>query len=64
MSLTFALMAAINGSTGSSAKLSHGLKGTKLTGVSPTAERILSPHGRRRKRRPGRCRANMAAGRI
>jgi hypothetical protein len=29
MSLAFALMAAINGSTGSSATLSHGLKGTK-----------------------------------
>ena len=29
MSLAFALMAAINGSTGSCATLSHGLKGTK-----------------------------------
>ena len=29
MSLAFALMAAINGSTGSSATLSYGLKGTK-----------------------------------
>ncbi len=29
MSLAFALMAAINGSTGSSATLSHGLTGTK-----------------------------------
>ena len=49
MSLAFALMAAINGSTGSSATLSHGLNGTKPRRRQSTAARILIPHGRRRK---------------
>ena len=49
MSLAFALMTAINGSTGSSATLSHGLKGTKPHRRQSTAARILIPHGRRRK---------------
>jgi hypothetical protein len=40
MSLAFALMAAINGSTGSSATLSHGLKGTKPHRRQSTAARI------------------------
>jgi hypothetical protein len=49
MSLAFALMAAINGSTGSSATLSHGLKGTKPRRRQSTAARILIPHRWRRK---------------
>jgi len=51
MSLAFALMAAINGSTGSSVKLSYGLK--LLHQALPTSVRrpsqILVPHGWRRK---------------
>jgi hypothetical protein len=37
MSLAFALAAAINGSTGSSATLSYGLLGPSLVGVCPAA---------------------------
>ncbi len=44
MSLAFALMAAINGSTGSRATLSFGLLGPSLVGVSPAAARF-SPLG-------------------
>jgi len=40
MSLAFALMAAINGSTGSSATLAYGLKAPSLAGVSPAAARF------------------------
>ena len=40
MSLAFALMAAINGSTGSSATLAYGLKAPSLAGVSPAATRF------------------------
>jgi hypothetical protein len=51
MSLAFALMAAINGFTGSSVKLSYGLK--LLHQALPTSVRrpsqILVPHGWRRK---------------
>ena len=39
-SLAFALMAAINGSTGSSATLAYGLKAPSLAGVSPAAARF------------------------
>jgi hypothetical protein len=42
MSLAFALMAAINGSTGSRATLSFGLLGPSLVGVSPAARRFSS----------------------
>jgi hypothetical protein len=49
MSLAFALMAAINGSTGSCATLSSGLKGTKPHRRQSTAARILTPHRWRRK---------------
>jgi hypothetical protein len=49
MSLAFALMAAINGSTGSSATLSHGLKGTKPHRRQSDGTKILTPHRRRRK---------------
>jgi hypothetical protein len=49
MSLAFALMAAINGSTGSSATLSHGLKGTKPHRRQSDGSRILIPQRRRRK---------------
>ena len=49
MSLAFALMAAINGSTGSSATLSHGLKGTKPHRRRSDGSTILIPHRRRRK---------------
>jgi hypothetical protein len=44
MSLAFALMAAINGSTGSSATLSHGLKGTKPRRRQSDDDKILTPH--------------------
>ena len=40
MSLAFALVAAINGSTGSRATLSCGLLGPSLVGVSPAAPRF------------------------
>src|ERR1019366_2233486 len=49
MSLAFALMAAINGSTGSSATLSHGLFRTKPRRRQSDGSKILIPHGRRRK---------------
>ncbi len=45
MSLAFALMAAINGSTGSSATLSHGLKGTKPHRRQSDGSKILNPQG-------------------
>jgi hypothetical protein len=48
MSLAFALMAAINGSTGSCATLSHGLQqptAPSLAGVSPAAEGFSSIMG-------------------
>jgi hypothetical protein len=40
MSLAFALVAAINGSTGSRATLSCGLLGPSLVGVSPATPRF------------------------
>ena len=43
MSLAFALMAAINSSTGSCATLSHGLYGTKPRRRQPGGRRILIP---------------------
>ena len=49
MSLAFALMAAINGSTGSSATLSFGLDGTKPRRREPSGSKILIPQGWRRK---------------
>jgi hypothetical protein len=49
MSLAFALMAAINGSTGSSATLSFGLDGTKPRRRQPSGSEILIPPGWRRK---------------
>ena len=45
MSLAFALMAAINGSTGSCATLSTGSTAPSLAGVSPAAERFSSLRG-------------------
>jgi hypothetical protein len=42
MSLAFALMAAINGSTGSSATLSFGLYGTKPRRRHPSGNKILT----------------------
>ena len=50
MSLAFALMAAINGSTGSSARLSFGLNGTKPQRRQSDGIRILT--ARRRRREP------------
>ena len=52
MSLAFALMAAINGSTGSSATLSFGLYGTKPRRRQPSGSEILIPQGWRRKPPP------------
>jgi hypothetical protein len=49
MSLAFALMAAINGSTGSSATLSYGLKGTKPRRRQPGGGKILTAPRWRRK---------------
>ena len=49
MSLAFALMAAINGSTGSSAILTYGLKRTKPHRRQPDGTRILTAQRRRRK---------------
>ena len=49
MSLAFALMAAINGSTGSSATLTYGLKGTKPRRRQPGGGRILTAPRWRRK---------------
>ncbi len=49
MSLAFALMAATNGSTGSSATLSFGLVGTKPRRRQPSGSEILIPQGWRRK---------------
>ncbi len=49
MSLAFALLAAINGSTGSSATLSFGLYGTKPRRRQPSGSEILIPQGWRRK---------------
>ena len=49
MSLAFALVAAINGSTGSSATLSFGLDGTKPRRRQPSGSKILIPQGWRRK---------------
>jgi hypothetical protein len=48
MSLAFALMAAINGSTGSSARLSFGLNGTKPQRRQSDGIRILTAQRRRR----------------
>jgi hypothetical protein len=48
MSLAFALLAAINGSTGS-ATLSFGLYGTKPRRRQPSGSEILIPQGWRRK---------------
>jgi hypothetical protein len=63
MSLAFALMAAINGSTGSSATLSHGLQLPHH--ASPTSTRrhqgFSSIMGGGARGRPGRCRANQTA---
>jgi hypothetical protein len=42
MSLAFALMAAVNGSTGSSATLSYGLKGTKPRRRQPGGSKRFS----------------------
>ena len=49
MSLAFALMAAINGSTGSRATLSYGLFGTKPRRRQPGGSKILNAQGWRRK---------------
>jgi hypothetical protein len=49
MSLAFALVAAINGSTGSSATLTYGLKGTKPRRRQPGGSEILIAPRRRRK---------------
>jgi hypothetical protein len=49
MSLAFALMTAINGSTGSSATLSYGLKGTKPRRRQPGGGKILTAPRWRRK---------------
>jgi hypothetical protein len=49
MSLAFALMAAINGSTGSSAILTYGLNGTKPHRRQPDGDKILTAQRRRRK---------------
>jgi hypothetical protein len=43
MSLAFVVMAAINGSTGSSATLSFGLDGTKPRRRQPSGSEILIP---------------------
>ena len=63
MSLAFALMAAINGSTGSCATLSHGLQIPHQ--ASPASARrpedILILHRWRRNRRTARCRTNQRA---
>jgi hypothetical protein len=48
MSLAFALMAAINGSAGSSARLTYGLNGTKPHRRQPDGDTILTAPGRRR----------------
>jgi hypothetical protein len=62
MSLAFALMAAINGSTGSSATLSHGLKGTKPHRRRSDGSTILIPHRRRRK--PSRPLSHKSVARV
>ena len=49
MSLAFALMAAINGSTGSRATLAFGLFGTKPRRRQPSGAMILIVQGWRRK---------------
>ena len=49
MSLAFALVAAINGSTGSSATLSFGLYGTKPRRRQPGGSEILTAQRWRRK---------------
>jgi hypothetical protein len=49
MSLAFALIAAINGSTGSSATLSFGLDRTKPRRRQSDGTSILTPPRRRRK---------------
>ena len=49
MSLAFALMAAINGSTGSRATLTYGLFGTKPHRRQPGGTKILIAQGWRRK---------------
>jgi hypothetical protein len=49
LSLAFALMAAINGSTGSSATLTYGLKGTKPRRRQPGGGKILTAQRRRLK---------------
>ena len=49
MSLAFALVAAINGSTGSRATLSYGLYGTKPRRRQPGGAKILIIQGWRRK---------------
>src|SRR3954452_9730471 len=52
MSLAFALMEAINGSTGSSARLAYGLKGTKPRRRQPGGGKILTaPRWRRKPQR-------------
>ena len=69
MSLAFALMAAINGSTGSSARLTYGLKGTKPHRRQPDGARILIAQRRRRKpsetltfEQPAACRRRSGGG--
>jgi hypothetical protein len=49
LSLAFALMAAINGSTGSSATLTYGLKCTKPRRRQPGGGKILTAQRRRLK---------------
>ena len=60
MSLAFALVAAINGSTGSRATLSYGLYGTKPRRRQPGGAKILIAHGWRRK--PPESLSGAAAG--
>jgi hypothetical protein len=66
MSLGFALMAAINGSTGSWATLSHGLQlPHHASPASARRHQEFSPfRGGGARGRPGRCRANPGSWRF
>jgi hypothetical protein len=62
MSLAFALMAAIHGSTGSSATLTYGLKGTKPRRRQPGGGKILTaPRWRRKPSETLACDLKIAA---
>ena len=62
MSLAFAIMAAINGSTGTSATLSHGLYRTTPRRRQSGGREILTLHGWRRMGPPGGSRSVAPAG--